>query len=318
MQFFESGTEAIVAAIKAASKNEKIVVAVPDFFCNRVLLLLHMNNIAYHFYSLNEKLCFDENSHKQCLEQRCNFFIIPHLFVHKNFDNFVEKIANDKKYCLIDACQTYDAMFGKNKIIKCDYVFYALSFGHSKPSQSSGGGALIFSGEKFTQNLMNVISGDSFSDFICENKIFQDRYDLLNHELQQSALNKFTRKYQIISEKNSSNAHENLSRMIDEKQHEENYHSLKKCLENAFGPSSLRYVEAEAIPSIFAVHLEGKRYSVGKKLSELGIETTWYYPKNFDAPANNITENIRKNILILPFSRYHQDVQQLIKALKKI
>ncbi|MDR3180148.1 MAG: hypothetical protein LBT70_04615 [Holosporaceae bacterium] len=315
--FFESGTEAIVAALKAAAKNEKIVAAVPDFFCNRVLLLLRMNNITYRFYSLDEKLCFNENSHRQCLEQECNFFIIPHLFVHKNFDSFVEKIANQKKYCLIDVCQTYDAMFDKNKIIKCDYVSYALSFGHSKPSQSSGGGALIFFGKNFTQNLMNIISGDFFSDFICESKFFQDRYDFLNHEFQQSVLNKFTRKYQMISEKNAAKAYENLSRMIDEKQQEKNYYSLEKCLKNIFGHSSLRYVEMEAIPSIFALHLEGKRYSVGKKLSELGIETTWYYPKNFDAPANSIAENIRKNILILPFSRYHQDVQQLIEALKK-
>lgn len=317
IELFKSGTEAIILAIKMAALERDVIVGVPYFFCHRFLNILKINKISYKFYDLDENLNFDENSYNEILNNKCNFVILPHLFSYRDFKADVIKMINDGIYCLIDVCQTYNALFDKT-IISHERVMYALSFGHSKPSQSGGGGALLSTISN--KDIALIKDKTEFFDFGDVDKVFINYLDFLKYE-EEISKKSFSCKLRSISNINAANAYINLSKKINPNIFEK-YKIIKNEIKGLLGKNSLKYVDTNSLhfPSILAIHSTiAPRYLLGNELSKLGIETTWYYPPVLRENMNYRTYDASENILILPFSLFHSDheIRLLTQALRK-
>lgn len=303
IEFFSSGSEAIIFAIKMLKLENKIVVGIPYFFCHSFLRVLEANEILYKFYHLNEELNFDENSYNEVINSNCNFVILPHLFSNRNFEAYINRMINVGIYCLVDACQTYNSLFG-NTLISHEKVLYVLSFGHSKPSQSSGGGALIFNiNNREVSQLKKCLEFTTFSTI---DKSFISYIDFLKYEYAESQ-KMFSNQFSSISNENAAEAYIHLSKLVNPNT-EENYKNIKEKLIQLLGMNSLKYIGNNTTPSILAIQSTiTSRYTFGCELSKLGVETTWYYPPVFHKDRILRVSDISEKVLILPFSLFHCD-----------
>lgn len=315
IEFFSSGSEAIIFAIKMLNLETKIVVGIPYFFCHSFLRVLEANEIPYEFYHLNEELNFDENSYNEIINKNCNFVILPHLFSNRNFEAYIDRMINVGMYCLVDACQTYNSLFG-NTLISHERVLYVLSFGHSKPSQSSGGGALIFNlNSKEVSQLKKRLEFTTFSTI---DKSFISYIDFLKYEYAESKKT-FSNQFSSISNENAAEAYIHLSKLVNPNT-EENYKNIKEKLIQLLGIDSLKYIGNNTTPSILAIQSTiTSRYAFGCELSKLGVETTWYYPPVFHKDRILHVSDISEKVLILPFSLFHCDenMRLLLELLEK-
>lgn len=312
IEFFNSGTEAIILAIKMASLEKEVIVGVPYFFCHRFLNILKINKILYKFYNLDENLNFNENSYNEILNNKCNFVILPHLFSYRDFELYVNKIVDGGMHCLIDVCQTYNSLFG-DTIISHERVMYALSFGHSKPSQSSGGGALL--SNISSKDISSFKDRIEFFDFNSIDKVFLNYLDFLKYE---EAISKktFSCNFRSISNINAASAYINLARKANPNIFE-NYKIIRDKIVQLLGKDGIKYVDNNTshLPSILAIHSTiVPRYVLGKELSKFGIETTWYYPPVLHEDSRNHMNNVSESILILPFSLFHSNHDMLLLA----
>lgn len=314
-------TEAIYLALNEIIKEDKIdYVAVPGYICKSVIDAIISIGLTPYLYDIDDEMVITEENLKiYCNLKASTAIILVNYFGRTDFKKIIDILITSKKYSnvIFDEAQSFPLLSKQNQYIG-ERIYSVISFGHSKPICSLGGGALVAHSQYLNSAIKLNISipkqqrSTSFSTIeeLASSYVVEH---VIPKELPQYAIQSIIKNISFFNYEN------------------EVFINFFKKFKFYLPPNISKYLKKNPENQVnLPIYIENNRNRFMELLAVEGIETTfYYYPIDKISTYSNIVEKmgsldncyrIFEHILILPINRNsnYKELSLLFENIERI
>lgn len=327
-------------------------IALPSFNCLSLIQAVISAGWTPVFLDLTTNMTVDMAAAKYAVKTGCQLVVWPNYFGARQRDEAILRYLKRHKVGVVfDDAQAFPfGTAGAYSDVEQYATAVLMSFGNSKPLAGLGGGAIYVSKahdafrtlhDQHNDQLEHVARWPYIKRAVMQRLLWRfprlaqvwhlpKRWTKLDELLEATAGDHHETAYQPMTDLQAAILYRNLRRWrLCQSQHQRRYQALLDTLHTIPDIHETYLKDVVGVPSIVALNVApGKRYEIFEKLSQYGIQTTWYYfPLHclseysyYETQPMRNTLAIAERIVILPLqwghnARHHKWLLAALRAL---